>query len=55
MYQAKDVGRAWEDALWAGMKELHEPEKDSMTGLLTARLAEPCGGNVITLTEQYAP
>jgi catechol 2,3-dioxygenase-like lactoylglutathione lyase family enzyme len=55
MYQAKDVGRAWEDALWAGMKELHEPEKDSMTGLLTARLAQPFGGNVITLTEQYAP
>ena len=55
MYQAKDVARAWEDALWAGMKELHEPEKDPMTGLLTARLAEPCGGNVITLTEQYAP
>jgi 4-hydroxyphenylpyruvate dioxygenase-like putative hemolysin len=55
MYQAKDVARAWEDALWAGMKELHAPEKDSMTGLLTARLAEPCGGNVITLTEQYAP
>ena len=55
MYQAKDVGRAFEDALWAGMKELQTPEKDPMTGLLTARLAEPCGDNVITLTEQYAP
>jgi catechol 2,3-dioxygenase-like lactoylglutathione lyase family enzyme len=55
MYQAKDVQRAWEDGLWAGMKELQAPEKDPMTGLLTARLAEPCGGNVLTLTEQYAP
>lgn len=55
MYQAKNVERAWEDALWAGMKVLQPPQKDSMTGLLTARLTEPCGGNVITLTEHYAP
>lgn len=55
LYQAKDVDRAYEDALWAGMKELSAPDKDPMTGLMTARLAEPCGSNVITLTEQYAP
>jgi 4-hydroxyphenylpyruvate dioxygenase-like putative hemolysin len=55
LYQAKDVQRAWEDALWAGMVELHAPEHDPMTGLLTAYLREPCGGNQITLTEHYAP
>ena len=55
MYQAKNVQRAWEDALWAGMKPLQEPHVDSLTGLLTAYLAEPCGNNVIMLTEHYAP
>lgn len=55
IYQAKDVDRAWEDALWAGMKELQAPEKDPLTGLKTAYLSEPCGGNVLALTEPYAP
>ncbi len=55
IYQAKDVDRAWEDALWAGLKELRAPTEDKLTGLRTAYLSEPCGGNVITLTEQYAP
>jgi catechol 2,3-dioxygenase-like lactoylglutathione lyase family enzyme len=55
IYQAKNVERAYEDAIWAGMKELQAPEKDSLTGLLTGYLREPCGGNVLTLTEQYAP
>ena len=55
IYQAKDVKRAWEDALWAGMQELKAPETDSVTGLLTGHLREPCGGNVLTLTERYAP
>lgn len=55
IYQAKDVKRAWEDALWAGMKELQAPEKDPLTGLQTAYLREPCGGNVLALTEPYAP
>ena len=55
IYQAKDVNRAWEDALWAGMKELSAPEKDPLTGLETAYLREPCGGNVLALTEPYAP
>ena len=55
IYQAKDVKRAWEDALWAGMTELQAPKKDSLTGLHTAYLREPCGGNVLTLTEPYAP
>ena len=55
IYQAKDVRRAWDDALWAGMKELRAPEKDPLTGLQTAYLREPCGGNVLALTEPYAP
>ena len=55
IYQAKNVERAYEDAIWAGMKELQAPAKDSLTGLLTGYLTEPCGGNVLTLTEQYAP
>lgn len=55
IYQAKDVQRAWEDALWAGMKPLKEPHTDTLTGILTAYLAEPCGDNIIMLTEHYAP
>jgi len=55
IYQAADVQRAWEDALWAGMVELQAPTSDPLTGLLTAYLREPCGGNVIMLTEHYAP
>jgi 4-hydroxyphenylpyruvate dioxygenase-like putative hemolysin len=55
IYQAKDVKRAWDDAIWAGMKELQAPSKDPLTGLQTAYLREPCGGNVLALTEPYAP
>jgi catechol 2,3-dioxygenase-like lactoylglutathione lyase family enzyme len=55
IYQAKDVQRAFEDAVWAGMKAVQEPAVDPLTGLLTAYLAEPCGGNTIMLTEHYAP
>lgn len=55
IYQAKNVERAWQDALWAGMSELQAPAKDPLTGLQTAYLREPCGGNVLTLTEPYAP
>lgn len=55
IYQAKNVSRAWEDAQWAGMKALKEPHVDALSGLTTAYLREPCGGNVITLTEPYAP
>jgi 4-hydroxyphenylpyruvate dioxygenase-like putative hemolysin len=55
MYQADNVSRAWDDALWAGMQELQQPSHDPLTGLLTAYLREPCGGNVIMLTERYAP
>ena len=55
LYQANDVERAFEDAVWAGMKELKKPAKDELTGLVTAYLSEPCGNNVITLTENYAP
>ena len=55
LYQARDVQRADEDAVWAGMKEWRKPEKDPLTGLLTGYLTEPCGDNVLTLTESYAP
>lgn len=55
IYQAKDVQRAWDDGVWAGMQELLSPAPDPLTGLLTAYLREPCGGNVIMLTERYAP
>ncbi len=55
IYQAADVQRAWEDALWAGMVALQAPTTDPLTGLLTAYLREPCGGNAIMLTEHYAP
>ena len=55
LYQAKDIQRAYEDAIWAGMNELQAPRKDKLTGIDTAYLREPCGGNVITLTEPYAP
>jgi catechol 2,3-dioxygenase-like lactoylglutathione lyase family enzyme len=55
VYQARHVQRAFEDALWAGMKELRAPQIDPLTGALTAYLREPCGGNVLMLTEQFKP
>lgn len=53
VYQAKDVQKAWEDALWAGMKELQAPALDPLTGAVTAYLLEPCGGNTIMLRERF--
>lgn len=55
VYQAKDIQRAWDDGLWAGMAELQAPEVDPLTGLKTAYLKEPCGGNVLMLTERFVP
>jgi len=55
VYQAKDVERAWEDALWAGFKEIQAPQVDPVTGAVTAYLAEPCGGNTVMLREQFKP
>ena len=55
VYQAQDLQRAFEDALWAGMKELRAPHIDALTGATTAYLREPCGGNVLMLTEQFKP
>ena len=55
MYQAKDVQRAYDDAIWAGMKDLQAPEFDPLTRLLTAYVIEPCGGNTLMLTEHFAP
>jgi len=53
VYQAKDVKRAWEDALWAGFEALEEPSVDPLTGLLTGYLLEPCGKNTIMLCEHF--
>lgn len=53
VYQAKDIQRAWEDAIWAGMEELQSPKIDPVTGLNTAFLKEPCGKNVIMLSERF--
>ncbi len=55
IYQAKNVQQAYDDAVWAGMTELQAPSVDPLTKLLTAYLREPCGGNVLMLTEHYAP
>lgn len=55
IYQAKNVQQAYDDALWAGMTELQSPSVDPLTKLLTAYVREPCGSNVIMLTEHYAP
>ena len=55
VYQAKDVQRAYQDALWAGMESLSEPAVDPLTGALTAYLREPCGGNAILLREPFIP
>lgn len=55
IYQAQQIERAWEDAQWAGMKPLVAPHRDNDTGLMTAYLSEPCGGNTIMLTEHYGP
>ena len=54
VYQAQDLQRAWDDALWAGMEALHEPAVDEVTGALTGYLREPCGGNSIMLRERFA-
>jgi catechol 2,3-dioxygenase-like lactoylglutathione lyase family enzyme len=54
VYQAKDLQRAWDDALWAGMEALQEPAVDELTGATTAYLREPCGGNSIMLRERFA-
>ena len=54
VYQAENVQRAWDDALWAGMEALKEPQMDETTGVLTAYLREPCGGNSIMLRERLA-
>ncbi|KPJ81336.1 MAG: glyoxalase [Gammaproteobacteria bacterium SG8_30] len=54
LYQAQDVKRAWDDALWAGMQAIAEPAKDPVTGALTGYLREPVG-NMITLRERFQP
>lgn len=54
VYQAKDLQRAYDDALWAGMECLQEPIVDEATGAVTAYLKEPCGGNAIMLREPFA-
>ncbi len=55
VYQAKNLHRAWDDALWAGMEAIAEPATDPLTGAQTAYLREPCGGNAIELREIFTP
>lgn len=55
IYQAADLQRAWDDAQWAGFKPLVAPHEDPVTGIQTAYLLEPCGGNTVMLTERFAP
>ena len=54
VYQAKDLKRAWDDAIWAGMKPIADPVVDSTTGALTGYLREPAGSTVM-LRERFAP
>ena len=54
VYQAQDLQRAWDDALWAGLEALQAPTMDEVTGVKTAYLREPCGGNSIMLREPLA-
>ena len=53
IYQARDVKKAYEDALWAGMEEVSPPDRDPLTGVFTARIQEP-SGNEIVLRETFA-
>lgn len=55
VYQTKDIERAWEGALWAGMQALMPLHVCSLTGIKMGYLQEPCGGNTIMLTEHYVP
>ncbi len=55
VYQAKDLRRAWDDALWAGMEAIAEPAADPLTGAQMGYLREPCGGNAIELREVFRP
>lgn len=55
VYQAKNLQRAWDDALWAGMEAIEEPKEDPLTGAQTGYLREPCGGNAIELRERFRP
>ncbi|NQD93848.1 glyoxalase [Pseudomonas sp. CrR25] len=54
VYQAKNVQRAWEDALWAGMQEVQAPARDELTGAVTAYLREPAG-SLLMLRECFSP
>lgn len=53
LYQAKDIQKAYEDALWAGMEKISAPGPDELTGVITARIQEP-NGNEIVLREAFA-
>ncbi len=54
LYQALDVQKAYDDALWAGMEGIAAPAVDELTGVATARLREP-SGNEIVLREPFRP
>lgn len=54
VYSAHDLKRAYEDAVWAGFKEISQPEKDELTGAVTGYLQDVYG-NEIMLRERFTP
>jgi catechol 2,3-dioxygenase-like lactoylglutathione lyase family enzyme len=54
IYQAENIERAHEDALWAGLEEISPIANDPITGARIAQFREPVG-NGITLREKFAP
>ena len=46
--------RAYEDAVWAGFKEISKPAKDELTGAVTGYLQDVYG-NEIMLRERFTP
>ena len=47
LYEAQDIQRAFDDALWAGMEEISAPARDPVTALVTAVLRKPSGNEII--------
>lgn len=54
VYSAYNVTRAYEDAVWAGFKEVSKPVKDKLTGAVTGYLQDVYG-NEIMLRERFTP
>ena len=47
LYEATDLQRAYDDAVWAGMESVQSPTTDPVTGLDTAVLREPSGNDIV--------